>query len=125
VATPTTAAPQAAPTTAAPTTAAPTTAAPTTAAPTTAAPTTAAPTTTSGPTTEYLTYTVAGGVGQVILARTGNSIKLYGFYPNSGWISQTESNGPTTVKLKFFNTQTQQDREWKATVQGGGIQVEN
>ena len=61
----------------------------------------------------------------MILAKTGTSITLYGFYPNSGWVSQTESNGPRTVKLQFFNTQTEQDREWKATIEGGRIQVEN
>jgi hypothetical protein len=46
-------------------------------------------------------------------------------YPDSGWVYQVEQNGPSTVKLKFFNTVTQQDREWKATVEGGRIQVEN
>ncbi len=115
----------AAPTTAAPTTAAPTTAAPTTAAPTTAAPTTAAPTTTVATVVEYLSYTVNGGVGNVTLAREGNTISLYGFYPNAGWVYEVERNGPNTVKLNFFNVQTEQDREWKAQIEGGRIQVEN
>ncbi len=110
--------------TAAPVTAAQVTAAPVTAAPTTAPPTTAV-STTAALQIEYLTYTVEDGVGSVVLAREGNSISLYGFYPNGGWIKEVALNGPSTVKLKFFNVQTERDHEWKATIQGGRIQVEN
>ena len=60
-----------------------------------------------------------------MLAHQGGSISLYGFYPNSGWVHEVERNGPGTVKLKFFNVQTERDREWKATVDGGRIKVEN
>jgi hypothetical protein len=68
---------------------------------------------------------VDGGVGTVVLAHSGTTITLYGFYPEPGWVYQVERNGPRTVKLKFFNTQTEQDREWKAQIEGGRIQVEN
>ena len=73
---------------------------------------------------EYPSYTVTG-VGSVTLAHEGNTISLYGFYPNAGWVSEVESNGPNTVKLNFFNVQTEQDREWKAQIEGGRIQVAN
>ena len=66
-----------------------------------------------------------GGVGSVVLARQGNDISLYGFYPNSGWVHEVERDGPRLVKLKFFNVQTGNDREWKAEVDGGRIKVEN
>jgi hypothetical protein len=55
----------------------------------------------------------------------GSAITLYGFYPNSGWVYEVESNGPRTVKLKFFNVNTGRDAEWKATIEGGRIQIEN
>lgn len=104
----------------------PTTTAPQPTAPTvapTAAPT-PAPTAAPTPSVEYLTYGV-GGVGEVVLAYTGDSISLYGVYAGTGWVYEVERNGPREVKLKFFNTQTGNDEEWKAELEGGRIRVEN
>jgi hypothetical protein len=72
-----------------------------------------------------LTYTASSGAGDIVIAFTGSEISLYGFYPNANWVSQTEQNGPRTVKLEFFNTATEREGEWKAQIEGGHIQVEN
>ena len=73
---------------------------------------------------EYRTYGV-DDVGSVVLAYTGSSITLASTNLGDGWVYSTESNGPRTVKLKFFNTQTEQEAEWKATIESGRIQIED
>ncbi len=55
----------------------------------------------------------------------GSTIELYGVYPGSGWVYELEQNGPRTVKIKFFNTQTKQEAEWTAKIEGSRIKVEN
>ncbi len=92
----------------------------------TTAPTTTAPTTTAPATTvSYPSYNVST-VGQVVLTYTdGSRIQLYGVYAGTGWVYQVESNGPRTVKLKFFNTQTEREAEWTATIESGRIKIEN
>jgi hypothetical protein len=119
---PTTAAP--APTTAAP---APTTAAP---APTTAAPapTTAAPApTTAAPAPVAPTYPSfsAGSAATVVLQFDGSSIYVASVNRQPNWVSQVDKNGPRTVEIKFFNTTTEEDEEFHATVENGRIKVEN
>lgn len=88
------------PTTVAPAVVPATTAALTTAAPTTTPPTTASPTPPAP--VEYLTDAVSGGVGDVVVARQGNSITLYGctLGGQHGEIADrggTGSNGTTSV----------------------------
>jgi outer membrane biosynthesis protein TonB len=115
----TVAAPQPTP---APTTAAP---APTTAAP---APTTAAPTpTTAAPVAATLTYPSfsAGSAATVVLQFDGSSIYVASVARQPNWMSQVDKNGPRTVEIKFFNTATQRDEEFHATVENGRIKVEN
>ncbi len=116
-------------TTALPTTAAPT---PTTAAPppTTAAPpptTAAPPPTTAAPTTAALTYPSfsAGSAATVVLQFDGSSIYVASVNRQANWVSQVDKNGPRTVEIKFFNTATQRDEEFHATVENGRIKVEN
>lgn len=102
-----------------------TTAAPTTTPRTTTAPTTSV-TTTSVPTVEYLTYDASRGAGAIVLAYTNRSqLALSSFTPNPGWVVSIETNGPRTVTLKFYNTDTGQDAEWKAKIEDGRVKVEN
>jgi hypothetical protein len=101
------------------TTAAPTTAAPPPA-PTTAAPTTVAP-------AAALTYPSfsAGSAATVVLQFDGSSIYVASVTRQPNWVSQVDINGPRAVEIKFFNTATQQDEEFHATVESGRIKVEN
>jgi outer membrane biosynthesis protein TonB len=92
---------------------------------TTAAPTTQATTTTQAPAAvEYRTYGV-DAVGSVVLAYTGSSITLSSTSLGAGWVYRAETNGPRTVKLNFFNTDTEQEAEWKATIESGRILIED
>ena len=43
----------------------------------------------------------------------------------ANWVSQVDKNGPGSVEIKFFNTVTQRDEEFHATVESGRIKVEN
>ena len=84
------------------------------------------PTATPAPNVEYLTYGIGEVGAQVVLAYTnGNSLSLYSVSTSSGWVYRAESNGPKTVKLKFFNTENGEDSEWKATIESGQIKIEN
>ena len=116
----------AAPTTAAPITTAPpaTQPAPTTAAP---APTTAATPPITATTAAALTYPSfsAGSAATVVLQFDGSSIYVASLARQPNWVAQIDKNGPRTVEIKFFNTATQQDQEFHATVEGGRIKVEN
>jgi hypothetical protein len=106
-------------------TAAPTTAAPPAPQP---APTTAAPTpTTAAPVTAALTYPSfsAGSAATVVLQFDGSSIHVASVARQPNWVSQVDQNGPRSVEIKFFNTATQQDEEFHATVENGRIEVEN
>lgn len=114
--------------TAAPITAVPTTPAPTTPAPTTPAPTTAAPPpTTVAPVVAALTYPSfsAGSAATVVLQFDGSSIYVASVARQTNWVSEVEKNGPRSVEIKFFNTATQRDEEFHATVENGRIKVEN
>jgi hypothetical protein len=109
-------------------TAAPITAVPTTPAPTTPAPTTAAPPpTTVAPVVAALTYPSfsAGSAATVVLQFDGSSIYVASVARQTNWVSEVEKNGPRSVEIKFFNTATQQDEEFHATVENGRIKVEN
>jgi hypothetical protein len=118
-ATPTAVVPSPKPAPAAPvSTAAPTTPAPTTAPP---LPTTAAPS--PAPALTYPSYTVSG-VSAVSLQFDGSSISVASLSPQANWVYEIEKNGPRSVEIKFFNVVTGADREFHATVEGGGVKVE-
>ena len=106
------------------------TAVPTTAAPpaTQPVPTTAAPPpTTAAPVTAALTYPSfsAGSAATVVLQFDGSSISVASVNRQANWVSQVDKNGPRSGEIKFFNTATQQDEEFHATVENGRIKVEN
>jgi hypothetical protein len=102
-----------------------------TAAPTTAvtspAPTTAAPPATAAPVAAALTYPSfsAGSAATVVLRFDGSSIYVASVTRQTNWVSEIEKNGPRTIEIKFFNTATQRDEEFHATVESGRIKVEN
>ena len=102
---------------------------------TTAAPTTAAPApniavpvpTTAPPVPASLTYPSfsAGSAATVVLQFDGSSIYVASVAREANWVAQVDKNGPRTVEIKFFNTATQRDEEFHATVESGRIKVEN
>jgi hypothetical protein len=101
------------------------TAVPTTAVPTTPAPTTAAPPpTTAAPALTYPSLS-AGSAATVVLQFDGSSIYVASVARQTNWVSEVEKNGPRSVEIKFFNTATQRDEEFHATVENGRIKVEN
>jgi len=92
----------------------------------TTAATTTTTTTTAPRSVTYPQYAAAEGAGTITLAFVdGTSISLYGFAANGSWTYRAETNGPTTVKLKFYEPATGNDAEFTARVSGGRIQVEN
>lgn len=93
---------------------------------TTSATTTTTSTTVAAHEVTYPQYQAAEGAGTITLALVdGTSISLYGFAANGSWTYRAERNGPTTVKLKFYETETGNDAEFTARVSGGHIDVEN
>jgi hypothetical protein len=106
---------------------APTTAAPAPAAPPPAPTTAAPPPTTVAPAAAALTYPSfsAGSAATVVLQFDGSSIYVASVTRQTNWVSEIDKNGPRTVEIKFFNTATQRDEEFHATVENGRIKVEN
>ena len=86
-----------------------------------------APTTVAPPAAAALTYPsfAAGSAATVVLQFDGASISVASVAREANWVFQIDTNGPSTVEIKFFNTVTQRDQEFHATVEGGRIKVEN
>ena len=65
------------------------------------------------------------GVGDVVLAFADESaITLWSVTATQGWVYNVERDGPRSVVIKFFNTQTHDEAEFQAELEGNRIKVE-
>lgn len=100
----------------------------TTVAPTAPPAPTPVPTTTTRPavTSETRSFQIVDVDGAVSLEYVPHtSLRMASLDVGEGWTYRVEANGPRAVELKFYNTTTGRDAEWKATLEDEGIVVEN
>ncbi len=65
------------------------------------------------------------GVGDVVLAFADEStITLWSVSKSQGWVYEVEHDGPRSVVIKFFNTQTHDEAEFQAELESDRIKVE-
>ena len=72
----------------------------------------------------YPTYQMPG-VADIVLAFADQAtLTLWSVSAMTGWVYDVEHDGPNSVVVNFFNTQTNAEAEFQAELEDTGIQVE-